>query len=180
MCGGVCASAALLYSLIRFLVEVSKNSEINKMTPENLAIVSSAQPQPPSPSPSPRCGGLTFPLLPLSCRVQVFAPNLLRPAQETANTMLYDMPIAINIIASFILHTDEIFTQPPLTAVQHSNTNTFAASFAHPTASSSSSSSSAASYAMQPASASLGSALSSTLPGPMTTAGKRSYNSQTL
>ena len=75
---------ALLCSLVRFLVEVSNHSGLNKMTPENLAIV--------------------------------FAPNLLRPAEETPNTMLYDMPIAIAIIASFLLHADEIFTHEPQTA----------------------------------------------------------------
>ena len=47
----------------------------------------------------------------------VFAPNLIRPAEETPNTMLYDMPIAINTIAAFILHVNEIFTQEPQTAV---------------------------------------------------------------
>ncbi len=39
----------------------------------------------------------------------VFAPNLLRPAVETAQTMMQDMPIGISVIATFIAHCDEIF-----------------------------------------------------------------------
>ncbi len=85
--------------------------------------------------------------------------------------MLYDMPIAINTIASFILYTDDIFTHPPATSVQQSTPSTFSAS-AHLSSSSSS-------YAI-PSSAAAGLGLSSTLPGPLSTQGKRAYNSATL
>jgi len=95
----------------------------------------------------------------------VFAPNLIRPAEETPNTMLYDMPIAINIIASFILHVDEIFTQEPQTAV------------AQPTAAGSAAAGMAASSSAggggHVSHSSMSMSMSSTLPGPVNVSGGR-------
>ena len=149
------------------------------MTPENLAIVRPYQHtiDPPHPTSPPDADSTPLPLptvVPLSVVLcgQVFAPNLLRPAQETKSTMLNEMPIAIHIIASFILYTDEIFTHPPITAVAQTTTTTF------PSSSSSSSSNSA--YPFPSTSTGMGQSLSSTLPGPLSVTGKRSYNSQTL
>jgi hypothetical protein len=110
--------------------------------------------------------------------VQVFAPNLLRPSQEkeTATSMLYDMPIAINVVASFILFTDDIFTQPPVTPAPPAP----APAHSTPSALPASSSSSTSSFPPQPQTASITPPLSSTLPGPVTIAGKRVFTSQTL
>ena len=117
----------------------------------------------------------------------MFAPNLIRPALETANTMLYDMPIAINIIASLILHIDDIFTHPPATAITQPNaapTFLHSSQPSHPSALPSSSSSSAsASSSTSSFTAPLppsGPLLSSTLPGPLYTTGRKVVNSQTL
>ena len=156
-----CVCSALLCSLVRFLVDVARNSDVNKMTAENLAIV--------------------------------FAPNLIRPAQETANTMLYDMPIAINLIASFILCTDDIFTLPPSspTPDHHAAANNSGAapgssgtSFMpqYPSAVPSSYASLSAS-AVQPSTSSspaFSQSLSSTLPHPSVVTGKKGPQSNTL
>ena len=39
----------------------------------------------------------------------VFAPNLLRPKVETAQSMMTDMAAGISLISAFITHQREIF-----------------------------------------------------------------------
>ena len=99
----------------------------------------------------------------------VFAPNLIRPAEETPNTMLYDMPIAINIIASFILHVNEIFTQEPQTAVAQPSAVASAAG-GQAVHMSASSPGSGGGHAPQ---SSMSMSMSSTLPGPVNVSGGR-------
>jgi len=42
----------------------------------------------------------------------VFAPNLLRPAVDTPQTMLVEMPVSIGVIATFIDKFELIFIDP--------------------------------------------------------------------
>ena len=90
--------------------------------------------------------------------------------------MLYDMPVAIATIAAFILFTDEIFTQPPVTAVPQSLPQSAAAS------SSSSVSSPFHVSTTQSAQSAVGQSLSSTLPGPVSvsTSSRKVIGNQTL
>ena len=101
----------------------------------------------------------------------VFAPNLIRPAEETPNTMLYDMPIAIHLIACFILHVTDIFTQEPQTAVaQPSATPSAAAGIGMAGAT--------ASGGGHSSHSSMSMSLSSTLPGPVNVSSGRKVGVQ--
>jgi len=45
--------------------------------------------------------------------IQVFAPNLLKPAQETHQSMITELPMTISIVSTLVEHVEIIFDPVP-------------------------------------------------------------------